>query len=56
VITHVLGVPTKREKRMVEQLRPVDPHYEAAMRELDQTGIALDVSREEFYLRAGVRP
>lgn len=35
VITHLLGAPTKGEKRTV-QLPPVDPHYEAAMRELDQ--------------------
>ena len=35
VVTHLLGGPTKGEKRTV-QLPPVDPHYEAAMRELDQ--------------------
>ena len=35
VITHVLGGPAKGDKRTV-QLPPVDPHYEAAMRELDQ--------------------
>lgn len=35
VITHLLGGPAKGEKRAV-QLPPVDPHYEAAMRELDQ--------------------
>ena len=36
VITHILGGPTKGEKRTVQQLPPVDPHYEAAMRELDR--------------------
>ena len=36
VITHLLGGPTKGEKTTVHQLPPVDPHYEAAMRELDR--------------------
>ena len=35
VVTHLLGGPAKGENRTV-QLPPVDPHYEAAMRELDQ--------------------
>ncbi|HEY7236216.1 MAG TPA: hypothetical protein VH539_18800 [Gemmatimonadaceae bacterium] len=36
LITHLLGGPTKSEPKTVHQVPSVDPHYEAAMRELDR--------------------
>ena len=35
LVAHLFGGPAKNPKR-VESLPPVDPHYEAAMRELDR--------------------
>jgi hypothetical protein len=36
LITRLLGGPTKSEPKTVHQVPSVDPHYEAAMRELDR--------------------
>jgi ABC-type transport system involved in cytochrome c biogenesis permease subunit len=36
LISRMLGGPAKSSTRPVSELPPVDPHYEAAMRELDR--------------------
>ena len=36
LVAHFFGGATKSTPRRVETLPPVDPHYEAAMRELDR--------------------
>lgn len=36
LIAHLVGGPSRRQKETIRELPPIDPHYEAAMRELDR--------------------
>jgi hypothetical protein len=36
LVARLLGGPTRSTPQKIESLPPVDPHYEAAMRELDR--------------------
>lgn len=36
LVAHLFGGPARSTPKRVEPLPPVDPHYEAAMRELDR--------------------